>query len=166
MLLLLEYTLASKRLLPGLLLVLTLQSNVGLADDVEFTIASNYRKYEIEKDDNDNTPPPEMGAGMRLRYTNVSKEGWGWFARVHFDEHILAPALIPGLVKRWGSQSFFEIGVGPYIGYAIDGGLSLAVMPAVGIDLGKKFFLVLPVFWNLNYGIWVAEVAPFFGYRF
>ena len=94
---------------------------------LEATVAGNYRKFEGASSE-------ELGVGARFRYTRFTGSGFGYLLRAHFEEHTLAPAVIPGIAWRWGKSTFFDLGVGLYIGTLVDRGIAVAVMPTFGFE--------------------------------
>ena len=126
---------------------------------LEATVAGNYRKFEDSSES-------EVGLGARLRYTWHSSSGLGYILRAHFEEHALAPALIPGVSKRWGKSTFFEIGVGLYIGTLVDRGIALAIMPTLGFELTNKWFIAVNLYYDTNGDPWATTYMPFIGYKF
>lgn len=128
---------------------------------IELTVAGFYRKYTDDHADE------LVGLGLRGRYVSLSSNGWGWFVRFHFDEHVVNPVIIPAAARRWGDKSFFELGLGAYVGTLVGRSIVPAVTATFGFDLGRNFYVSVPLYWDMNMGSPVlAEFTPFIGYRF
>lgn len=131
------------------------------AAEVDFTFGGFYRKYtEFDQAE-------ELSFGMRGRYASYTGQGWGWMVRAHVEEHVMAPLIVPAIGHRWGNKLFFEANVGIYVGTFIGRNVTLAAIPTFGYRISNRFYISLPIYWDLNMGSpWLAELAPFIGYRF
>lgn len=127
---------------------------------LESTFAANVRQYE-------GSDQSELGLGLRFRYTRFSGPGWGYYVRAHFDEHGLAPVIIPAVAYRWGTSTFFEMGGGVYIGTLVRRNLALAIMPTLGFELTDKWFIAINFYYDTNLGsVYGTQFMPFIGYKF
>ncbi len=126
------------------------------AGELELTAGATYRDYDEDEE------PADYGLGVRGRYSRFSASGPGWFLRMHFEEHILTPAIIPGVAWRWGKTHFVEAGAGLAIELLSGRGLFPAALPAYGYRFNANFYVIVTLYLDPER----VEMQPFIGYKF
>jgi len=110
---------------------------------------------------------PSRGFNALIRYTRVSPSG-GLGLQVDgiWLAHILAPSLKVLALYRTSGSTFFEAGLGLFVGTLSNAGFGYAAGLGMGHKITGKFFVNLVAMWNMTDGPWRPQILPLLGWTY
>lgn len=127
------------------------------AKEIEGFFGATYTQF-----DNISTDYNEYGASARIKYNKYGSGGQGLSLLAFWNGHsIFAGDFMAGYGIKTSGSLKFEAAV--YGAYSIIWGPGIALLASTNFDLGKNYFLNIPLIFR--YPSYLG-VAPMFGYRF